>query len=422
MLGLVQNTHFAYLARKLADLGLEVSRQTTVSDNPAELRAALQEAIARADLLIVTGGLGPTSDDVTRDIAAEILGRKLLVDENVLRAIHARFRLSRRPMPQQVEVQARVPEGAIVLPNANGTAPGLALHSPRSALHASRSSLLVLLLPGPPRELKPMFEEQAVPIIRDFVGEKNPLVVRILKVAVLGESVVAERVGPLVADLPGVELGYCARPGEVDVRVTVRPSGQSQSKELVALGEEAVARIHRALDSAVFGFGEDRMEEIVVRLLVDRRQTVAVAESCTGGFIANRITNVSGSSAVFINGVVTYSNESKTRLLGVSAATLEQFGAVSEPTAREMAEAVRTQSKTDFGIAVTGIAGPTGGTAEKPVGTVFIALSAKDETKVEHRVFRFDRETFKFVVSQYALDALRRRILNLPDHASLYRH
>jgi len=412
MLGFVTNTHLNYLARKLGELGLEVAKQTTVGDSADEMRAAFRECAERADLLIVTGGLGPTSDDITRDIAAEFFGRKLFLNDAVLKTIRDRFSLSKRPMPKQVEVQAMVPEGATVLPNANGTAPGLALliQNPKSKIPN-----LVLLLPGPPRELYPMFEEHALPLIRKHAGQSAPLAIRILRIACLGESAIAERIGDLVKDLQGVELGYCARPAEVDVRILARSKSAEEGGEVKAIADEAVWRFRSALGISIYGEGETRLEEVVVRLLTEKRQTLAVAESCTGGFLSSRITNVGGSSAVFINGLITYANEAKNRLLGVSNEMLQQHGAVSEPVARQMAQAVRLTSKTDYGIGITGIAGPTGGTPEKPVGTTFIALASADGGDVTQHTFRFDRETFKFVASQYALEKLRRKILKLTD-------
>ncbi len=403
MLGFVTNTHLNYLARKLGELGLEVAKQTTVGDNANEMRAAFRECAERADILIVTGGLGPTSDDITRDIAAEVFGRKLVLDEKVLKSIRDRFSLSKRPMPKQVEVQAMAPEGATVLPNANGTAPGLVLQiqNPKSKIQN-----LILLLPGPPRELSPMFEEHALPFLRKFVGASDALAIRILRIACLGESAIAERIGNLLDDMQGIELGYCARPAEVDVRVLARSA---------ATADEAAWRIRSVLGAFIYGEGEARLEEVIVRLLAEKQQTLATAESCTGGFLASRITNVSGSSAVFINGLITYANEAKNRLLGVSNEMLQQHGAVSEPVARQMAQAVRLTSKTDYGIGITGIAGPTGGTPEKPVGTTFIALASADGGDVTQHTFRFDRETFKFVASQYALEKLRRKILKLTD-------
>jgi nicotinamide-nucleotide amidase len=419
MLGFVTNTHLNYLARKLGELGLEVARQICVGDNAAEMGAVFRECVERSDVLIVTGGLGPTRDDITREVAAQIFRRKLSLNEAVLQSIRDRFALSKRPMPKQVEVQAMVPEGATVLPNANGTAPGLALEVRKAQLRGraadndARETTLVLLLPGPPRELQPMFEQHALPLLRQFAGESPPAAIRILRIACLGESFIAERIGNLLDDLSGIELGYCARPAEVDVRIVARPAAGAK-KSAAANADEAVWRIRSALGFAIYAEGQARLEEVVVRLLTQQRQTVAVAESCTGGFLSNRLTNVSGASAVFINGLVTYANEAKNRLLGVSNETLQQHGAVSEPVARQMAQAVRLASRTDYGIGITGIAGPTGGTPEKPLGTTFLALASADGVEVTQHTFRFDRETFKFVVSQYALEKLRRHILKLP--------
>jgi nicotinamide-nucleotide amidase len=379
LLGSTVNTHVNYIAGQLAERGLRLSRQTTIGDDRAEMRDAIAAALQRSDLLFITGGLGPTSDDFTRDVVAELLGRKLIHNPAVAEAIRERFRRRNRVMPESVLVQALVPEGATVLDNPNGTAPGLFLE------HAGKR---IYLLPGPPRELKPMFEKLDLP-------RRGRLDCRVFKVARLPESVVEETVAPVLKDLPGLELGYCARMGEVEVRI---------------LGEnldEAERRIRAALGDNIFGRAGDRLEEVVLKLLAGK--TLAVAESCTGGFIAHRLTNVSGASAVFLTGYVTYSNESKTRLLGVRPATLEAQGAVSEEVCREMAEGARRHA--EYALATTGIAGPTGGTPEKPVGLVYIGLATPSGTTVERHVFTFDRETFKQVVSQYALDALRRELL-----------
>jgi len=393
MLGFTLNSHLSYIARKLASIGLRLDRQTTVSDDRAEMRAAVEEALSRSDVLIITGGLGPTSDDFTRDVVAELLGRKLVRDEGVVAHIAERISKRKMRLPEQIYVQALVPVGAQVLPNRNGTAPGLAID------HEGR---LVLLLPGPPRELKPMFEEYVLPVLEKHFGSQPRFDCRTFKVVGLAESIVEERVAPGLADLKDLELGYSAKMGEVEVRII---------SHLKSTSDEAENRIRAALGDNIYGTGDDRLEEIVVRMLTAAQKTIAVAESCTGGAIANRITNVSGSSEVFVNGCVTYSNESKVRLLGVREETLKDHGAVSKEVAQEMAEGVRTGGKTDFGISTTGIAGPTGGAPEKPVGLVYIGLAMPDRAEVQRHVLTFDRETFKFFVSQYALDAVRRRLL-----------
>jgi nicotinamide-nucleotide amidase len=386
LLGFADNTHLAHLGRALAGIGLRIQRQTTVGDDRAELRAAIAEALGRADVLIVTGGLGPTGDDCTREVVAEVLGRQLLRDEAVADAIRERFRKRGIPMPDSALKQALVPAGAQTLPNPNGTAPGLAIEE---------ENKLIVLLPGPPRELQPMFEQYVLPVLeKNFAPRDRPLR-RVFKVVGLPESVVEQRIG----ELAGVELGFCAKPGEVEVRVI----GEAL--------EPAEAKIRAALGEHIYGTGEERLEEVVVRMLAAAGKTVAVAESCTGGLIAHRITNVPGASRVFLGGWVTYSNELKQRELGVRAETLQRFGAVSEQVAREMAEGCRQRSGADFALATSGIAGPTGGTAEKPVGLVYIALATVERTELQRQMLLFDRETVKFFASQNALDMLRRQLL-----------
>jgi nicotinamide-nucleotide amidase len=393
MLGFTVNTHLSYIARQLAGIGLRLDYQVTVADDRAEMRAAIEQALQHSDVLIITGGLGPTSDDFTRDVVAELLGRKLVRDEAVAAHIAERIRNRRVRLPESIYVQALVPTGAQVLTNRNGTAPGLAI---------DEGGKLVLLLPGPPRELKPMFEEYVLPVLTKHFGAQARFDCRTFKVVGLAESIVEEKVAPVLAGLPDLELGYSAKMGEVEVRII---SGVKST------ADEAEQRIRTALGDNIYGTGDARLEETVVKMLTAVHQTIAVAESCTGGAIANRITNVSGSSEVFINGCVTYSNESKTRLLGVSEKILAAHGAVSEEVAREMAEGARTRSGTDFGISTTGIAGPTGGTPEKPVGLVYIGFATSCGTDVQRHVLALDRETFKFFVAQYALDAVRRELL-----------
>lgn len=383
LLGFTANSHVNYLARQLGDIGLRLNRHTTVGDQRVEIRGAVAEALERSEVILITGGLGPTSDDFTRDVVAELLDRPLVRDEGMATTITERFRKRSIRMPESVLVQSLVPTGAQVLPNANGTAPGLALD------HAGK---LIVLLPGPPRELKPMFEQYVLPVLqKNFTPPDRP-VCRVFKVVGLAESLVEERIGKL----PGIELGFCAKMGEVEVRIIGSDIAGAERQIRAALGEH------------IFGTGEDRLEEIVIQKLTAAGKTLATAESCTGGLIANRLTNVSGSSAVFINGFVTYSNESKVRLLGVREETLAKHGAVSEEVCREMAEGARRHA--DFALATTGIAGPTGGTPEKPVGLVYIGLATPARTEVKRQMLMFDRETFKFFASQYALDMVRREL------------
>jgi nicotinamide-nucleotide amidase len=309
-------------------------------------------------------------------------------------------------MPASTRVQAMVPDGALVLDNAHGTAPGLALHVSPNPFRADGKPSWLVMLPGPPRELRPMFTNQVAPLLKEKLPLDADFVCRTLRTVGIGESYLEERIaGPLkpLTDA-GLELGYCAHSGAVDVRFVARGCGADAD---VA---EAARIVHSLAGEHIFGEGDDELEQVLVRRLTERKQTLALAESCTGGFIANRITNVPGASAVLLAGLVTYSNAAKQSFLGVKAETLAAHGAVSEAVAREMAEGCRARIGADFGIGVTGIAGPGGGTQEKPVGTVFIALASAAGTKVINPVNRYDRETFKHLTCLQALELLRRAL------------
>jgi nicotinamide-nucleotide amidase len=405
MLGNVLNTHQQWLCKQLAGLGYPVTRQTAVPDTSRDIKAAVVESLSRADLVITTGGLGPTSDDLTRTFIADLFGRALIEDPSVVSHIATMFSARRRTMPASTRVQALVPAGAAVLMNAFGTAPGLILESAAGQFQPCPS--LLIMLPGPPRELRPMFLNQVAPFLRKRFPITYPFLVRTFRTTGLGESAleekIVERMRPLVE--AGLELGYCARIGEVDVRLVTRGPDR---EELLRTGETTLREL---LGPCIFGMDEQDLEEAVVRQLTSKGASLALAESCTGGYIAHRITNVPGASAVFRCGFVTYSNESKQQILGVRQETLEAHGAVSEPVAREMAEGARLKTGATYALAVTGIAGPTGGSAEKPVGTVLIALASPSETAVLKQLNAYERETFKFVTSQQALDLLRRTLL-----------
>ncbi len=410
MLGRVLNTHQQWLCRQLADRGYVVSRQVAVADTAAEIQQAVREALSRADLVITTGGLGPTTDDLTRDAIAQLLGRQLHEDAAIAASLETWFTSRKRPMPPSIRIQAMVPEGALVLPNANGTAPGLIMEAPTPAGTPVNRAAWLVMLPGPPRELRPMFNDQVLPWLTRQFPVAEPFTCRTLRTTGIGESAVQERIAGPLADLVkrGLEIGYCARVGEVDVRLIAR------GKHGASVVAEAESQVRELVGRHIFGVEDDTLEAAVVRRLTERRQTLAVAESCTGGRLASRITDVPGASAVFLGGAVAYSNALKQSLLGVRAETLAAHGAVSEATAREMAEGARLRFGADFALAVTGIAGPTGGTDAKPVGTVFIALATAERTTVLAPVNRYDRETFKNVTSQQTLELLRQELVALP--------
>ena len=396
LLGNVVNTHLTFIARELFPLGLRVERQSTVPDGAA-IREAMVAALKEADIVFVTGGLGPTTDDITREAAAELFGLSLHRDADVAEAIRIRLRTRGVPMTDRILRQADVPEGAKVLPNANGTAPGLYLKRTDKRRHRH-----LFLLPGPPRELEPMFRRAVVPVLVEVNKGAVAPQVRTFRIACVGESVVEAAVGPQLLALAGVELGYCARAGEVDVRV-IGPA---------AALDEADKIIRGAFAQQLYTTDDEDLEEVVVRLLATRNQTLAVAESCTGGALANRVTNVPGSSAVFLAGFVTYANEAKAEVLRVTRTTISTQGAVSEAVARQMAEGALARANADYALATTGIAGPGGGSDEKPVGTVFIALASSDgETQVHHRRFLTDRSSFKQLATETALELLREKLV-----------
>lgn len=407
MLGRVLNTHQQWLCRRLADLGLVVTRQLAVADTAQDIEQAVRESLSRAALVITTGGLGPTSDDLTRDLIAKMLGRRLREDPAIVSHIEGFFTARKRAMPLSTRVQALVPEGAIVLPNPDGTAPGLAMEVKPNPFRLDGRVVWLVMLPGPPRELRPMFADAVVPFLRRVLPSGMEFICRTLRTSGIGESIVQEGISERLRRLVerGLEVGYCARVGQVDVRLVARGAN---AQELV---EEAEAVVRRLLGSHIYGEQDDELETVVVRLLTERKQTLATAESCTGGLIAHRITNVPGASAVFLTGLVSYSNKAKQKFLGVRAETLAEHGAVSKAVAREMAEGARRQTGADFVLSVTGVAGPTGGTPAKPVGTVFSGLATSAETLVEQNFNPYDRETFKQATANQALELLRRAIL-----------
>ncbi len=401
LLGSVVNTHLKFLAEALFPLGLRIERQVTVPDGAA-IADALRETFGRTDIVLVTGGLGPTTDDLTRDVVAEMLGLEMIHDASVMTSIEERFIRRGLTIGDRVRLQALRPRESAVLRNEHGTAPGLHLSPKR--LHSGVVSPHLFLLPGPPRELKPMFTDSVVPILRDLAPNGPFELKRNYRVAGLGESHVEELVGAELLAL-GLELGYCARPGEVDVRLIGSPDALDRAAGILLekLGRHIVSSDERSL------------ENVVIDLLANRSETLATAESCTGGHVADRLTNVPGASQVFIAGFVTYANESKTRELRVDPALIEKHGAVSSQVAAAMAHGALRVTEASHALATTGIAGPGGGSADKPVGTVYVALASKSGVaKVQRLQFPTDRETFKFLASQAALDLVRRSLAPEP--------
>ena len=397
LLGNTINTHGAWFGRELFKLGLRISRQTTVPDGDA-IRESLQEALGRADALIVTGGLGPTSDDLTREITADVLGLEMITDESALRSLEGFFALRGKPMVAANLKQALCPVGADILPNPNGTAPGIYV-PPRIN---GESNCAIFLLPGPPRELYPMFHAEVVPRLRALAGIEIAHEALVLKFTGIGESDFHQGIDSALAAVEGLEYGYCAHIGELDLRMI----GEAE-----ALAEGRRITLDR-FGSYLISDDESSLEKIVVRLLTEKGIKFATAESCTGGLIANRITNVPGASDVFTHGFVTYANAAKSEMLGVSQKDIETSGAVSEIVARAMAEGALKKSGAGISVAVTGIAGPSGGTNDKPVGTAWIAVAVLGGQTESFSVYHpRNRKDFKLAVSQSALEAVRRRLI-----------
>ena len=397
LLGDVQDAHLAFIAREILPLGLRINERRTVPDGPA-IRESLSELFGRSEILFVTGGLGPTSDDITREVVADALGLELRMNSELLASLKQRLAARAIKWTPSIARQAEVPIGAQVLPNENGSASGLYLKANINPLIRSPH---LFVLPGPPRELQPMFRAFVTPVLRSIVQVPASIERRLYKIACLGESTIEQAIGEKLLAIPGIELGYCARPGEVDVRIVGESDVISRADVIVK----------KELGSSIFSANDETIEDILVKLLTSRKETLSIAESCTGGLLANRITNIPGASAVFLAGYICYANEAKMDMLDVDPELIEQHGAVSESVARALAEHARMRARSTYALATTGIAGPSGGLAEKPVGTVYIALATPSETVVKKLFFPSDRETFKQIAAQAAFDLLRQKLL-----------
>jgi nicotinamide-nucleotide amidase len=397
LLGDIQEAHLHFIAREILPLGLRVDEQRTVPDGTA-IRDALAELFSRCEILFVTGGLGPTSDDITREIIADLLGLELRQDARLLASLRQRLAARGIRWASSIARQAEVPVGAQILSNENGSASGLYV---KANINPSIPSPHVFVLPGPPRELQPMFRASVIQILRLIVRVPASIERRLYKIACVGESTVEEAIGRKVLAIPGIELGYCARPGDVDVRILGEATAVNRAEAIIKM----------ALGPAIYSKTGETIEEVTVKLLSERNETLAIAESCTGGLLANRITNVAGASKVFSAGYVCYANQAKIDMLDVDPKLIEKHGAVSEPVARALAERARAHARSTYALAATGIAGPTGGSPKKPVGTVYVALAALAEIAVKKLFFPSDRETFKQLAAQAAFDLLRRKLI-----------
>ncbi len=392
-----QDTNSLYLTEKLNALGIEVRFKTIVGDDRARLAEVFRTALSRSKWILIIGGLGPTEDDLTREVVAEVLVRPLQEDAATRRRIEARFaRVGRAMSPNNLR-QAQVPEGASVLENKNGTAPGLWLE------HDDR---VIILLPGPPRELEAIFDAQCLTRL-ELLVPRTTRHTCVLKVIGLPESEVDQRISPHYAAATGVSTTILAAPTGIEIHMTATATDDATAQALLT---ELSDKIEAELGDSVFSSGGETIEEVVGRYLALRNKTLAVAESCTGGLLAERVTQVAGSSNYFLGGAVCYSNELKTRMVGVPEALIAEHGAVSKPVAKAMAIGIRERTGASVGVGITGVAGPGGGSDNKPVGLVFISLA--DEYGVQVREFRFpgDRDRVRQLSSIAALEMIRRRL------------
>ena len=406
------DTNSLWLTEKLNDIGIEVMLKTIVGDDGARLEETVRDALRRSDIVITTGGLGPTEDDITRAFTASAVGRELVYHDHIETHLRERFRAWGRDMPDINKRQAFVIDGADILPNPNGSAVGMMIFLPRDE-GAERSpdsprdaGVTLVVLPGPPRENQPMFEGHVFPKLKANAGEFY-VKRRILRVSGKGESAVDEIAAPIYTSYPTVQTSVLFNKSEVEIHVAAHADNPYEAQ---ATADKLTDELAAALGNAVFSANGDTMEEVVGRRLTELGETVAVAESCTGGLIGQRLTEVPGSSAYFMEGAITYSNNAKMRTLGVSKEILINHGAVSAECAEAMASGMRAYASTDHAISVTGIAGPDGGSDEKPVGTVFLGYAGPSGVKSIKFVLPGDRYLIRWRASQAALDYLRRQL------------
>jgi len=397
-----QDTNSLYLTEKFNQLGVTVAFKTIAGDRLKHLTDAVRHALSRVDIVAITGGLGPTEDDLTREATAAALGVPLRRDPDIIAHLYTRAAARRVTMTRNNEKQADVIDGATIMPNANGSAPGQWLDT---VVGTHRK--LAMLLPGPPHEMKAMFEAQCLPRLQEILPKRH-MATRVLKAAMIGESAADARIAPIYTQYKDVETTILAHLGDIELRLQCT----KQLPEIAqARVDDLAGKIEEELDDFIYSSQGETLEQIILYYLEMRGATLAVAESCTGGLVAERLTSVSGSSRSFVGGAVVYSNRLKTELAGVDAALIAKHGAVSREVAEALAEGIRERCGATLGLGVTGIAGPGGGSEEKPVGLVYLAVSDADGTEVVEKRFPSDRAGIRFYSSQQALDMVRRRLM-----------
>lgn len=398
------DTNSVWLTERLNEIGIEVKMKTIVGDDAARLEKCIRDAASRSEIVLMTGGLGPTTDDITRECAAKALGRGLEYREEIELHLRERFRAWGREMPEINKRQAFVIEGAEILPNPNGSACGMLI---------AENGKYIAILPGPPKENQPMFLNHVLPHLDRLTGDVY-VRRRVVKVSGKGESAVDEVAAPIYTKFENITTSILFNKSEVEIHIAARADSAEEAENIAAKAAEEIAA---AIGTAAFSTNGESMEAVVGRMLAERGETVATAESCTGGLIAERLTDIPGSSAYFMAGAITYSNEAKVRDLGVPADIIEMHGAVSAECAEAMAAGMLQRAKTTYAISVTGIAGPDGGSEEKPVGTVFIGIADAHGVRSKRLQIPGDRYLVRWRTSQAALDILRRRILGRESKA-----
>jgi nicotinamide-nucleotide amidase len=398
LLGDILNTNAQYIARELANIGVNVFYQTVVGDNPERLKNAYNIAVNRSDIVITTGGLGPTKDDLTKEIAAEYFNKKLLLDEKSLEEMMGFFKKINRVPTENNKKQAYFPEGCIIIENHNGTAPGCIIED---------EGKIAALLPGPPKEMKPMFQESIIPYLKKF--QDGTLVSKVLRVSGIGESSVDKEIGHIIDRQKNPTVAPYAKDNEVHLRVTAKGKNEEEARKLIIPVEKEIREVLG--DINVYGVDEESIEEVIAKMLIENNLTIGTAESCTGGLVAGKLIDYPGISKVFLEGAVTYSNEAKMKRLGVKESTLNKFGAVSDECAAEMAQGIARTAGTSIGISTTGIAGPDGGSEEKPVGLVYVGIYMFGKVITRKLNFAGSRQKVRDRATFTILDLLRRELV-----------
>ncbi len=391
------DTNSLWLTERLNSIGIEVKLKSIIGDDEARLEQTIRDAISRSEIIISTGGLGPTADDITKKIFARVLGRRLELNDDILETIRARFAKRNMKMVEINSRQALIPEGAQVLPNPRGTAPGILMN---------QGKCTIVMLPGPPREMQAMFDDSVMPVLRQRVGDMV-IVRRSLSLFGLSESGVDEIAAPIYSQHTNPSTTILAKDGQIELHLTAQARSAEAAHKLL---DEVAGPLEEALHEHIFSLEGESLEEVAGQLLKLRGYTLATAESCTGGLLAGRITNVPGSSEYFLEGVISYSNKAKTDLVGVPHKLIEKHGAVSAEVAEAMAIGIRRRAHSTIGIGITGIAGPGGGSEEKPVGLVYIGIADDAQSSARKLLFPGDRQLIRELSVKAALDMIRRRI------------